>query len=268
MEPRYNIYFNGQLLEGQDMASVRSKLAKLFNANEQTLDKLFSGKAQLIKRECDRATALKFKQAIEQAGARPVIKEMPTSPQPQATPAPADKMTAAQRIAALAKAPDLGTYAADEPVENAPAAAEQAEDGIVLTPQGTDVLRPEERQQPLHREIDTASISLGDNGGQLSTPAPPAPPAPDTSHLSMGAAGEVIPILAKTTIPVEPNIDDIDLAPSGTDFSDCAAPDTEMPALDLSGIDLAPSGAEVLEAKYRRRHDEKAPPTDHLSLED
>ena len=71
MDARYSIYFAGELLDGHDRATVRAGLAKLFNADEATLDKLFSGKAQMIKRGCDKATALKYKQAMERAGAQP-----------------------------------------------------------------------------------------------------------------------------------------------------------------------------------------------------
>ena len=80
METRYNVYFAGQLLPGQELTSVRDKLAKLFNADQQTLEKLFSGKAQLLKRDCDKATALKYKQAMERAGAQPVIKATTSAP--------------------------------------------------------------------------------------------------------------------------------------------------------------------------------------------
>ena len=107
MEARYNVYFSGQLLDGQQLPTVRANMAKLFNADEATLDKLFSGKAQLVKRDCDKATALKYKQAIEKAGAIPVIKAAEATPAPSPA-APTDKpMTAAERIAALASAPDL-----------------------------------------------------------------------------------------------------------------------------------------------------------------
>ncbi len=73
MSESYNIYFAGELLPEHDASEVRARLAKLFNANDATLDKLFSGKRQLIKRDCDKATALKYKQAMEKAGAKPVV---------------------------------------------------------------------------------------------------------------------------------------------------------------------------------------------------
>jgi hypothetical protein len=56
MDERFNIYFDGQVIAGHDVGSVREKLAKVFNADQSTLDKLFSGKLQLIKRGCDQAT--------------------------------------------------------------------------------------------------------------------------------------------------------------------------------------------------------------------
>ena len=68
--------------------------------------------------------------------------------------------------------------------------------------------------------------------------------------------------------PLSPNIDNIDLAPDGTDFSDCAAPEAAEPVLDLSALNLAPEGAELLEEEYRNKHQATAPATDHIALED
>ncbi len=144
MDPLYDVCFAGEILQGQDLDTVKLKFAKLFNADDATLEKLFGGKTQLLKRGCDKATALKYKKAIEQAGAKPVIKksaENPSSESPQPAsqapqPAPAAaKLTAAERIALLAGAPDVS-------------AATETDDGSAsfdLAPAGADVLRPEER---------------------------------------------------------------------------------------------------------------------------
>jgi hypothetical protein len=59
MEERYNVYFAGQVIDGHDPVAVRENLGKIFNANQVVLDKLFSGKPQLVKRECDAGTAAK-----------------------------------------------------------------------------------------------------------------------------------------------------------------------------------------------------------------
>ncbi len=82
----------------------------------------------------------------------------------------------------------------------------------------------------------------------------------------MGGVGEDIPTLASTEAPLSPNTDALDLSPEGTDFSDCAPPDPEEPPLDLSALDLAAAGCDVLEEQYRKREQAAAPNTDHLSL--
>ena len=151
MEPLYNIYYAGEVLAGFDPVQVRRSLGALFKAGDATLDKLFSGSAQLVKRECDKATALKYKQAMEKVGAKPLIKALK---QPAASPAPAaaKPQTAAERIAALAAAPDMGDYqpnAASSP----PAEPAGSDSDLDLEPAGTEVLKPEERSEQVVVDI-------------------------------------------------------------------------------------------------------------------
>ena len=294
METRYNVYFAGQLLPGQELTSVRDKLAKLFNADQQTLEKLFSGKAQLLKRDCDKATALKYKQAMERAGAQPMIKASQgaaaAEQSPPPTPVPEKTMSAAERIAALAAAPDKGGYSPEEsstsskesstsskesstsPKEPSTGFAGQQPEsdqaGINLAPAGTDVLREDERSEPVVSDIDTTGLEVDAATQRLSEEPPPPPPAPDTSHLDMGGVGEMIPNLPSDQVPLSPNTDAIDLSPAGTDFADCAPPEAEPPSLDLTGMNLAPTGTDVLEEKYRKKAQAAAPATDHISLEE
>ena len=277
MEARYNIYFAGQLLEGQDLAGVRARIGKLFNADAATLDKLFSGQTQLLKRDCDKATALKYKQAMEQAGALPVIKAVAANktaaaapaPAPTAAPAPAKAMTAAEKIAALAAAADLAARPGTAAPPLPPVNYEPARDGaIALTPAGTAVLLPEERPGPVTSDVEPPDLEVMASGQRLSELAPAAPPPPDTSHLSEGAVGEALPNLPSFAAPLDPDISAIGLTPDGTDLSDCAAPAKPSPAIDLSAIALAPAGADVLEQQYRNRPAPPAPATEHLKLED
>ena len=60
MEQRYNIYFAGQVMDGFALHSVREQLARLFNADAATLEKLFCGKPQLIKRNCERLQKIPY----------------------------------------------------------------------------------------------------------------------------------------------------------------------------------------------------------------
>jgi len=276
MSTRYNIYYAGQLVEGEQLETVRPRLAKLFNADQQTLDRLFSGKAQLLKRDCDKATALKYKQAMERAGALPLIRASEGAPAKAAAPAkPREQageksMTAAERIAALAAAADAREAAREAPPagESSAKAAATETGGVGLAPVGAAVLREEERAVTAAAEIDTTGLDLDDQGQRLSPEPPQAPPAPDTSHLEMGAVGDEIPTLPRYEAELAPDIGGLELSPSGTDFADCAAPPAEAPQVDLSALDLAPAGSDVLEAAYRNRPPPEAPPTDHITLEE
>jgi hypothetical protein len=269
MEARYNIYFSGQLLDGQDLPTVRANMAKLFNADDATLNKLFNGKAQLVKSDCDKPTALKYKQAIEKAGGSPVIKTVEASPASSPA-APADKpMTAAARIAALASAPDLSAQPQAGESEATPDTPDtQAEEGIALAPSGTEVLRTEERAAPVTSSVNAPDLDVDTSGERLSGTLPTPPAAPDTSHLSEGTVGELLPNLPSSREALDPDTSGIALSPDGSDFSDCAAPAPDAPELDLSSINLAPAGADVIEPQYRKKQDTPPPATDHLALED
>ncbi|MEQ9464726.1 MAG: hypothetical protein RJQ10_13775 [Haliea sp.] len=235
MSERFDVLFAGQLLEGCDAATVRSNLGRLFKADEATLDKLFSGKPQILKRDADEATARKYQQALENAGARPVLR-------PCAEAAQAATPTAA-------------------------ATAPQA--GLTLAPPGTDVLGPGERATAVAPSVAAPSFDVAATGEHLADPAPAAPPPPDTSHLTLGAVGADIPGLsaAQPVVPVAISAH-LALEPEGGDLSDCAPPPAPAPSLDLSRLELADAGADVLEEQYRKRDTTTAPDTSRLSLED
>ena len=291
MDKRFNVYYAGQLLEGRDQQEVRANLARLFNADENTLDKLFSGKIQLLKRDCDEATAEKYRGAMERAGALPILRalsaeaaraEKPAAPPPAPSPPTAQHRpeTAAEKIAALAAQEDDTRFVTtDEPPSSAsdqgeeqPQAREREPagdtEGLQVAPAGTDVLREEERQRPVSADIDTSGLSVDAGAERLSEEPPAAPAAPDTSHIDMADAGESIPNLPRHEAPLDPDTSGLGLSPEGTDYSDCAGEEAPPPELDLSGLDLAESGSDVLEEEYRKRDDAEAPSTDHLSLQD
>lgn len=269
MEERYNVYFAGQVLEGCDLSSVRDKLAKIFNADQATLEKLFSGRAQLIKRDCDQATALQYREAMERAGAIPIVKLTDTAANNKT--APVRTLTAAEKIAALAAAPDANLYssgASGAALQTAHQAAADEPGGIALAAAGTEVLRAEERAAPLVREVDTSGLAVDTAAKRLSEEAPPPPAAPDTRHLSMGDVGDTIPNLPRFTAPLSPVIDGLALSAPGTDFSDCAAPEPPALQLDLSALDILPPGTALLEERYRNREQGAVPRTDHISLQE
>ena len=65
----YNIIFRGEIAEGKDIGEVKKNLASLFKVNDEKIEKLFSGRPVNIKKNVEQSTALKYKAAIEKAGA-------------------------------------------------------------------------------------------------------------------------------------------------------------------------------------------------------
>jgi len=243
MTERYNVYFAGRLVDGHNIASVREKLAKAFNADQQTLDRLFSGKTQLVKSDCDQATALKYKVVMQRAGAEPTVSVI-RSESEQADTAVQSTQTAAKKIATVA-APSIAdhgkTTEASTPVSVAQPKHTVGTGGIELAPPGTDVLRTNERAVKISCSLDTSDLTMNTLGQRLSQEPSSAPAMPDTSHLNMAAAGELIPNLPPTRNPVSPNIDDLTLSPADFDFSDCAALEATFVPHDRSVLSLASS---------------------------
>ncbi|MFN2329684.1 MAG: hypothetical protein ABR612_12280 [Chromatocurvus sp.] len=222
MQEIYNIHFAGDIADGESIDEVRRKVGALFNAREATLDKLFSGKKQLIKRNCSRDEALKYQSAMQRAGALATI----TIANPDGDSATTDAGTSPSQPVAT------------QPPQTRSKAQDQSE--LSLTPAGTEVLQPDERQTVPRRDMDLSAFSVAAAGERLGAPEPQAPPPPDTSHLTVADAGEAIPRLANAAPP---------------------------PAPDTSALTLADPDSDLLDERYRQHDTPPAPGTDHLSVE-
>ncbi len=282
MSQRYDIFFAAQLVEGFELDTVRDNLGKLFKADDATLDKLFSGKPQLIKRGVDKEAAIKYKAALQKAGAIARVREHVDAAAAKPAPAPAPAPAAAtfeedlpssadikSPAAAVEAAPEEGGSMADRIAALAaePASGGAFEEGMSLAPPGSDVLREEEREVIEELDIDTSAIHVAP---EFSEPTPtdtaPPPPAPDTSHLSMGEVGEEIPHLVEDVEELNPDISALSMGEVGEAIPHLEEAIEELNP-DTSGIDLAPEGSDVLEEQYRKQEEVAAPSTDHLALE-
>lgn len=191
----YNIYFAGDIAEGESIGEVRRKVGALFNAREATLDKLFSGRKQLIKRNCSKDEALKYQTAMRRAGALATITV--ASDSAEATP---------------------HSYAAQSEPDQPP--RQPARAALSLAPVGTEVLQPDERPRASRRDMDLSAFSLAAAGERPGAQELQAPPPPDTSHITVADAGEAIPGLAATVPPAAPDTSALTLADPDTDLLD------------------------------------------------
>jgi len=63
------IVLYGEILTGENLETVKEKLAKLFNLSEEQVNTLFSGERQVVKKNIFNDDVMKYKYAIEKAGA-------------------------------------------------------------------------------------------------------------------------------------------------------------------------------------------------------
>lgn len=68
-DQRYDLSYRGLLATGAEADEVRRRLGVIFRLNEAGLDRLFTGKPVIVKRDVDAATAAQFERLFAQAGA-------------------------------------------------------------------------------------------------------------------------------------------------------------------------------------------------------
>ncbi|MBD8573291.1 hypothetical protein IFR09_06305 [Pseudomonas syringae] len=175
----YEIVFSGQVVEGARPDTVKANLARLFQADAQRMELLFSGRRLVLKNKLDATAAEKYRSTLERAGAvvevldmHPHIEEVELAPPPDAPTwlkkaRPADgRLQVVPRDNYMAAfvtvdAPDLSLAEVGSPMQDlkpAPPAPRLDLTGLSLAPAGSDM-------------------------GQAK--GPPAGPPPDTSHLKL-----------------------------------------------------------------------------------
>ncbi len=74
-ETRYCVVYKGEIQEGRDPEQVRTDLTSLFKLSGDKAEKLFSGEPVVVKKDTDEATARKYEELFELAGARCEVEE-------------------------------------------------------------------------------------------------------------------------------------------------------------------------------------------------
>ncbi len=111
-EKKYDLIFEGKVAEGQNRSAVAKNLMNLLKTDQDGVKRLFSGEPAVIKKGMDRETAMKYKQAVNKAGALCRIEEtgVPPAPLPQRDmekkPVPAQKSVAADKAIKQKSVPD------------------------------------------------------------------------------------------------------------------------------------------------------------------
>ena len=209
-DPKYDIYFRGEILAGADDERVKAAIAKVFKADAAKLAILFSGKVNTIKKAVDKATAAKYQQVFKQAGAKVVI-------------------TLAKEEAAIKKPTVEKTIAKNPPVK---------ESNWDVLPSGSDLLKPDERRHIPDVNIDTSGIKVVSPFAEIDVAEKAVPPAPNTSHITIADVGEDMnPDRSGPVADLELDLSAFSIAEPGTQLVD--GKDEKFPPVpDTSHIKL------------------------------
>ncbi|HLA31380.1 MAG TPA: hypothetical protein VJ047_10190 [Pseudomonas sp.] len=180
---RYEIAFSAQLVPGAQLESVKANLAKLFQADEQRLALLFSGRRIVIKSNLDEAGAEKYRATLERAGAlvevvdlepQAAVEEIELAPPPPV----------ATAVPAASAEPVVGRLQVAPRDEYMAAFAEVDAPDFGIAPLGDDL--QDDRPEPQAPALDLSQFSLAPTGSDMGeVKKVPAGPPPDISHLKL-----------------------------------------------------------------------------------
>jgi hypothetical protein len=187
---RYEIAFSAQLVPGAQLELVKANLAKLFQADEQRLALLFSGRRIVIKSNLDAAGAEKYRSTLARAGAVAEVAclddeieeiELAAPPAVATTPVAAPAAAPVQAPASSQSAGRLQVAPRDEYMA---AFAEVDAPDFGIAPLGEDV--QDGKPQVQAPALDLSQFSLAPPGSDMGeAKKAPAGPPPDISHLKL-----------------------------------------------------------------------------------
>ena len=187
---RYEIAFSAQLVPGAQLELVKANLAKLFQADEQRLALLFSGRRIVIKSNLDAAGAEKYRSTLERAGAVAEVaclddetEEIELAAPPAVAAAPV-AAPAASPVEAAVTRKSAGRLQVAPRDEYMAAFAEVDAPDFGIAPLGDDV---QDGKPPVQAPaLDLSQFSLAPPGSDMGeAKKAPAGPPPDISHLKL-----------------------------------------------------------------------------------
>jgi len=245
---KFDLVFRGILAKGVDATVAKHNLGQLFKIDAKKVETLFSGKPIVLKRNLSLDAAHKYRVAIKKAGAlvdveaQEASKERPVSRgkanfgthEPSASvPAPKKSSDAPGMIP--------GTETENKSDNLAPPVASKQPEGLSLLPLWTAVLRPQEQVRPEPVVVDTSSLSVRANEGNLLEPeeyqqVPERQVDLAAFDLAEPGADVLKPEEREQVQALEVDTDGISLAPPGSRLE--AEKPPAPPAPDVSRISL------------------------------
>ena len=184
----YEVAFSGQLIAGARLESVKANVAKLFQADEQRIALLFSGRRIVIKSNLDAADAERYRETLARAGAlaelRALDGDLVAGEPASAAVAPGTPSAAVPAATSSAALPAAGKLKVTPRDEYMAAFVDVEAPDFGIAPLGAD-LQDEPEAVAIPR-IDLSQFSLAPVGSDMGQEKnTPAGPPPDISHLKL-----------------------------------------------------------------------------------
>ena len=175
-EERFDLSYKGDLVPGADPALVRKRLTALFKLHEAGAERLFTGRPVIVKRNADAATAARFTEVFEHAGALLTVTPLDKPPGTEAqSPKPGNATDAAS---ATHRDPPSPPDSSDDGGSDAPP--------LSLATNRDDFLEPTRTVNIAGFDTGELSLVAGQDWSLADCEPPPTPlPIPDTDDLSL-----------------------------------------------------------------------------------
>jgi len=233
VQQKFDIYFSGEIIEGNDIQQVREGVGKVFGLSGDKLDALFSGKLRRIKKNLNVEQSGKFREVFRRFGA--LVHIVPAGQTPQEK-----KTQNVEETPGLWSLAPAGANLNPLPRETAQetAVAADAGENLKMAPVSPLPAPPE----PKPANIDTGQLDVSPpQSGSLEEFAEekPATPLPDISSLKV--ARDDRPIQPETPAPTQglPDVSHLQAEPANTGSLENFVQEKEpVPIPDIDNLSL------------------------------
>ncbi|WP_407315578.1 hypothetical protein [Pseudomonas sp. nanlin1] len=190
----YEIVFSGELVPGAQPELVKANLAKLFSADAQRIDALFSGRRLVLRSNLDPDAAQKYRAALERAGALVRVEIMALLVEEIEMAPPPDQVRFVRAVASSQPMPPPA------PTPSAPQSVHQ------LREQKRAKVIPRDVYMAAFTEVDAPDYGIAAVGADLQDEKPSVrPPVLDLTQFSLAPAGSDMGELKRAAAKAAPD---------------------------------------------------------------
>ena len=198
LEAAFDVFLTGGVASGTDRASAVERLASVFHLKLEVADQLVCGQPRRIKIACNKATALRLRQLLTDAGLEVSVKRSEATSQDQ------------QLTEAISPRHEKPANFEAKPTSK-PAEAPLPTEEEKVIPTSVDyqpvAIASIEQKHPAEMRATSGELVVAPVGERLAEARPDAPPFEGKLRMDLAPVGAPIPNLKKETTPINPNTD-------------------------------------------------------------